>query len=79
MIISRPILTTLVALGLLLPIIDGVLFWLGKLLAAMEDPAGESIVAHLSLTCRILWPVVLVLLVLGMGINWLGPSDRSSE
>jgi hypothetical protein len=73
--VSRPILGYLLALSVLLPLAQGVLFWVGKLLLAMQDTAGEAFVSRVSLGCGVLWVLNLVILVIVLAINSLRQSD----
>ena len=69
----RSVLVVLISAGLILPLAQGVLFWVAKLLAAMQDTAGQAWVDRLSLACGVLWAIDLTVLVVALGIHALGP------
>lgn len=73
--VPRSVLATLVGLALLLPLAQGVLFWVGRLLGAMQDVAGEALVGRIVLGLAALWLIDLALLVVALGVAGLGPPD----
>jgi hypothetical protein len=77
--VSRPVLTVLVVLALLLPIATVVLGSVARLLGAMEDAAGEAILIRISQACGILWVLVLVVLLICLALKTLAANDRRSE
>jgi hypothetical protein len=67
--VSRTILRILLTTALLLPPAQLVLFWVERLLAAMDDAQGAQWVARLILALAVLWLIDLVALVLALAIN----------
>ena len=63
---------TLLVLVLALPIVAGVLVWVGGLLRAMGDAAGATAVGYVGTACQVTWLVCLVGLVVTLSITVLG-------
>ncbi len=74
----RSILLLLLALAVVLPLAQGVLYWVGKLLLAMDDIAGEALIGRLILACGAVWLVDLVVLVLAIAVQLIDQADGSS-
>lgn len=74
--ISRRIITTLLAAGCVLPIALVVVVGTGRLLGAMDDAAGALALDRIALALGIIWAISLVCLLLALAINVLGPPDR---
>jgi hypothetical protein len=68
-VISRRVLTILVAIGVLLPIIFLVIWGVGRLLAAMGDASGGTVLDRIALGAVLIWAVDLAWLILSLGIN----------
>ena len=71
MLISRTILAILLAVAVLLPVAQGVLYWVGNLLSAMDDADGAVFAARLTLALGVFWVLDLILLVLALAVNSL--------
>lgn len=67
--IARQTVVRLLLFGLIVPPAQGVLFWIERLLRAMQDTTGATWVARLILVLGVLWLIDLVLLVLALGYN----------
>ena len=72
--LPRWLLATLLLAAVILPLIQGVLFWVEKLLAAMNDATGAAVVGRLLLAGGILWAIDLVALVVALAI-WCYESE----
>ncbi|MCA9246367.1 MAG: hypothetical protein KDA42_04600 [Planctomycetales bacterium] len=73
--ISRTILAILLVLALLLPVTQGVLFWVANLLAGMDDTSGAAFTQRLSLAIGVFWMLDLIVLVLAMAVNSLSQRE----
>lgn len=62
--------------ALMLPVAISILFGLGRLLTAMGDAAGGTVLGWIALGAGVLWILDLVCLVLVQAINSLGNGDR---
>jgi hypothetical protein len=62
--------------ALMLPVAISILFGLGRLLAAMGDGAGGTVLGWIALAAGVFWILDLVCLVLVQAINSLGNGDR---
>ena len=71
--VSRSVLTVLVAAGFVIPVAIAVVMGVGRLLGAMQDAAGAAVLDRVALAIGILWVLDVVCLVLALGINTLGP------
>lgn len=67
--ISRRVLTILVTIGVLLPVIFAVVAGVSKLLAAMGDASGGTVLDRIALAAVLIWAVDLAWLLLSLGIN----------
>jgi hypothetical protein len=65
--------------ALVLPIAISVMVGVGRLLAAMGDPAGAAVLDYLALAAGIVWVVLLVCLVVVLGIAALGRQEEPPE
>lgn len=65
--------------ALVIPLAQAVLFLVGLLLRAMNDLSGYGIVESIILITLVVWVFDLVLLVVALGIQALGPPDGTSE
>lgn len=74
--VSRRILTMLVAAGVVLPVAIAVVLGVARLLGAMQDTSAATVLERLALALGIVWSVDLVCLILAQGINALGPPDE---
>ncbi len=77
---SRRLMAVLILLAVVLPIAQGVLYWVGMLLSAMADASGAMFVGRLSLVCGIVWIVDLVVLLVLVALAtvqspWIEPRD----
>jgi hypothetical protein len=59
-----------------LPLVQAVLAWVARLLAAMGDNAGANVVGHLNTAIGVLWLLVLVGLVVALAVNTLEPPGQ---
>jgi len=73
--ISRRIITTLLAAGCVLPIALVIVVGTARLLAAMDDAAGALALDRIALALGIVWAISLVCLLLALAINALGPPE----
>lgn len=64
-------------LALALPVVQGVLYWVGGLLRSMGDAAGATVVGHVGTGCQVAWSVALVGLLLTLALMSL--SERPPE
>jgi hypothetical protein len=73
----RNALKTLLVLSLALPLVAGVLMWVGGLLRAMGDAAGATAIGYVGTACQVVWLVCLVglLVTLAMTVLAEGPTD----
>jgi hypothetical protein len=71
----RRVLNLLAATALLLPILTIVLIGTARLLAAMQDVAGATVVDRIALAVGILWVTDLVTLVIVQAIHSAGPPE----
>ncbi len=62
--------------ALMLPVAISILFGLGRLLTAMGDLSGGTVLGWIALAAGILWSLDLVCLILVQGINSLGDNER---
>ncbi len=76
--ISRPILLVLLAIGCVLPVAITIVWAVGRLLLAMHDEAGATVLDRLALALGVLWSIDLVCLLLAQSINSLPPPDKRS-
>ncbi len=65
--------------ALMLPVAISILFGLGRLLSAMGDTAGGSVLGWIALAGGILWSLDLIGLVLVQAINSLGNNDEQGR
>ncbi len=67
----------LLVLTLALPLVAGVLVWVGGLLRAMGDAAGAMAVGYVGTACQVVWLVCLVglLVTLAMMVLEERPAD----
>ena len=77
--ISRMVLVTLLALAVLLPVAQGVLFWVRELLLAMEDELGAAIVGRLVLVAATVWIFDLIALILALAVNAMAEREDPLE
>lgn len=79
---QRPVPTSVVLLllvgALMLPVAISILFGLGRLLAAMGDSPGGTVLGWIALAAGVLWSLDLVCLILVQAINSLGSDDRQT-
>ncbi len=71
--IPRRLLAALIVAALLLPIVITVVVGLARLLAAMNDHSGATMLERVALGCGVLWIVDVVTLVIAQAANSLGP------
>jgi Na+-driven multidrug efflux pump len=71
----------LLVLSLALPLVAGVLVWVGGLLRAMGDAAGATAVGYVGTACQVVWSVCLVGLLVTLAMTVLGerPADGEGE
>jgi Na+-driven multidrug efflux pump len=71
----------LLVLSLALPLVAGVLVWVGGLLRAMGDAAGATAVGYIGTACQVVWLVCLVGLLVTLAMTVLGerPADGEGE
>lgn len=74
--ISRRVLTILVTAGCVLPLALVVLLGVARLLLAMEDAAAAAVLDRVALAAGIVWAIDLLCLLLALGIQQIGPTDR---
>ena len=77
-VISKRVLTILVTAALVLPVAIAMILGVGRLLGAMQDAAGATVLDRVALAIGILWAVDLVCLLVAQGVNALGPPDEKS-
>ena len=77
--ISKTVVSVLLAIGILIPIFQGVLYWVRALLLSMADVSGAEIVGRLVLAGGVIWLVDLVFLVLVLAARSLCEDDLSSS
>jgi hypothetical protein len=65
--------------ALMLPVAISILFGLGRLLTAMGDSAGGTVLGWIALATGILWSLDLVGLILIQAINSLGNDERQDR
>ena len=70
---------TLLVLVLALPIVVGVLVWVGGLLRAMGDAAGAAAVGYVGTACQVTWLVCLVGLLVTLSITVLAERPVAGE
>lgn len=75
--IPRPLITTLVALGLFLPVVVCVLLGIETLLSAMGDVAGSLALQRFRLAGLVIWILDLVALLFALGLQQMGPPPNS--
>ncbi len=79
---QRPVPTSVVVLllvgALMLPVAISILFGLAKLLTAMDDLPGATVLGWIALATGVLWSLDLVCLILVQAVNSLGNDDRQS-
>jgi len=75
--VSRKIITLLVAGILVLPVVIAVIWGMSSLLGAMNDETGEAVLRGVGLGFGILWIVNLILLLLAQAVNSLSDSDEA--
>ena len=80
---QRPVPAAIVVLllvgALMLPVAISILFGLGRLLAAMGDSTGGTVMGWIALAAAVLWVLDLVGLILVQTINSLGSDDRQGQ
>ncbi|NLS91225.1 MAG: hypothetical protein GXX96_03455 [Planctomycetaceae bacterium] len=80
---QRPVSASVVLLllvgALMLPVAISILFGLGRLLSAMGDTAGGSVLGWIALAAGILWSLDLIGLVLVQAINSLGNNNEQGR
>jgi hypothetical protein len=69
---SRRLIFNLILFAVVLPIAQGVLYWVGLLLSATADESGALLVGRLSLICGIVWVVDLVVLLVLLALAVVG-------
>ena len=62
--------------ALMLPVATSILFGLGKLLTAMGDSSGGTVLGWIALAAGVVWSLDLICLVLVQAINSLGSENR---
>ncbi len=62
--------------ALMLPVAISILFGLGRLLDAMGDSTGGTVLGWIALAAGILWSLDLVCLILVQTVNSLGNDER---
>lgn len=77
LVIPRPLITTLVALGLFLPVVICVLVGIESLLSAMGDAAGSLALQRVRLTGLVIWIIDLVVLLIALGLQQMGPPPNT--
>ena len=77
-VISKRVLTILVTAALVLPVAIAMILGVGRLLGAMQDAVGATVLDRVALAIGILWAVDLVCLLVAQGVNALGPPDEKS-
>jgi hypothetical protein len=77
LVIPRPLITTLVALGLFLPVVVCVLLGVESLLSAMGDAAGSLAVQRFRLAGLVIWILDLVALLFALGLQQMGPPPNT--
>lgn len=65
--------------ALMLPVAISILFGLGRLLSAMGDAAGGSVLGWIALAAGVVWSLDLIGLVLVQAINSLGNNDEQGR
>jgi fumarate reductase subunit D len=70
--IPKPILWTLLAAGLVLPIVICLMLGLAGLLAATGDTGGSTSLVWVATGCGILWVLDLVCLLLALAVHSIG-------
>jgi hypothetical protein len=75
----RSLTKTLLGLGLGLPIVQAVLFWVGGLLANMGDEGGAKIIRHVVTACQVAWAVSVVGLVIVLALVVLNERPEHGE
>ncbi|MEX2113744.1 MAG: hypothetical protein WD845_11195 [Pirellulales bacterium] len=74
--ISRRILTVLLAIGCVAPVAIAIVVGVARLLGAMDDAAGALALERVALALGIVWAISLVCLLLALAINVLGPPEH---
>ena len=78
--IPRRVLQILVVAALLLPITICVVAGTGKLLEALNDEAGASVLSRIAVGLGLLWVIDLIVLAIVQGINGMSePPDDSDQ
>ncbi len=75
----RSILTILLAVNCLLPIAVLLMLGLARLLAALGDEAGASVLGRLSLGGGTLWGLTLISLLLALALRAVVESDETKQ
>lgn len=65
--------------ALMLPVAISILFGLGRLLTAMGDSSGGTVLGWIGLAAGVLWSLDLIGLILVQAINSLGSEDRQGH
>jgi hypothetical protein len=78
MVVSRPVLTVLLTAACVLPLALAVLLGVARLLAAMQDTTGASVLERVALAVGMLWAIDLVCMIVAQTINSLGPPEGPS-
>ncbi|MEX0677673.1 MAG: hypothetical protein WD063_11395 [Pirellulales bacterium] len=77
--ISRRVLSILVALACVFPLAIVVLLAAARLLAAMQDAAAAGVLDRVALAIGILWAIDLLCLLLAIGVNAIGPPSGPGD
>ena len=75
----RPLITSLLAAGVLFPIAICVIYGVGALLTAMGDLSGGLVLSRISLSLAILWVLDLIVLLLFQGLNSLSHEHKNHD
>lgn len=75
----RSVTIGLFALALGLPILQVLLYWVSKLLGAMQDHSGAAVLDRISLAIAILWAASLVAMLLLLALKSFGPPDGTPD
>ena len=77
--VSRPLLMTLFASAVLLPMATLVLYAAARLLGAMQDTAGEAVLVRVSQATGVVWVLGLIVLLLGLALDAIGIGKRHGD
>jgi hypothetical protein len=76
-VISKRLLTGLLGGVLVLPIAIVLVLGVARLLTAMGDAAGGTVLGWIALAGGILWGITMICLLVALGLHSLAPSDDS--